>query len=47
MFDFITNAFYMLCGIICVAVSVLVVFGVVNAILKAIGRGGRNVGNKN
>lgn len=47
MFDFMANAFYMLCGILCVAVSVLVVFGVVNAIVKAIGRDKRNGGYKN
>jgi len=47
MFDFMANAFYMLCGILCVAISVLVVFGVVNGIVKAIGRDKRNGGYKN
>lgn len=42
MFDFMTNAFYMLCGVVCVGASVLIVYGVVNGIVKAIGKEGRN-----
>lgn len=41
-FDFMVNAFYMLCGVVCVAASVLVVYGVVNGIIKTIGRGNHN-----
>ena len=42
MFDFMVNAFYMLCGVVCVAASVLVVYCVVNGIVKTIGKGNRN-----
>ncbi len=42
MFDFMVNAFYMLCGVVCVAASVVVVYSVVIGILKAVKRGGNN-----
>lgn len=42
MFDFMVNAFYMLCGVVCVAASVVIVYAVVNAFVKMIGGRGRN-----
>lgn len=45
MFDFMVNAFYMLCGVVCVAASVVIVYAVVNGIFKTIrkerGKNGR------
>jgi len=46
MFDFMANAFYMLCGVLCVGASMLVVFGIVNGIIKAIGGNRQNGRNK-
>lgn len=49
MFDFMANAFYMLCGVLCVAVSVLVLYCVIISILRTIGKGnknGRKAGNQ-
>lgn len=40
MFDFMVNAFYMLCGIVCVAASVMTVFYVLNGIFRALRKGG-------
>ncbi len=42
MFEFMVNAFYLLCGVVCVAASVLVVYGVVNGIIKSLGGGSKN-----
>jgi len=47
MFEFMANAFYMLCGVLCVGASVLVVCGIVSGIIKAFGKGARNGRNKN
>lgn len=47
MFEFMANAFYMLCGVVCVALAVLIVFSVVNAILKERGKGKKNGRNQN
>lgn len=44
MFDFMVNAFYMLCGVACVAASVVIVYGVLNGIFKTLWRGGGNNG---
>lgn len=40
MFDFMQNAFFLLCGIICVAAAVLVVYCVIVAIFRTCGRRG-------
>lgn len=40
MFDFMVNAFYMLCGVLCVAASVMIVYVTVCAIIKATRKGG-------
>lgn len=42
MFEFMVNAFYMLCGVVCVAASVLIVYAVLNAIFKQIGKDRKN-----
>lgn len=47
MFEFMANAFYMLCGVVCVALAALIVFSVVNAILKECGKGKKNGRNQN
>lgn len=44
MFEFMVNAFYMLCGVACVAASVVIVYGTLNAIFKALRKGGGNNG---
>ncbi len=47
MFEFMANAFYMLCGVVCVALAALIVFSVVNAILKEGRKGKKNGRNQN
>lgn len=42
MFEFMVNAFYMLCGVACVAISVVIVYAVVIGIFKTLRRGGGN-----
>ena len=46
MFEFMANAFYMLCGVVCIALAVLIVFSVVNGIIKERGKGKRNGRNQ-
>lgn len=46
MFDFMENAFYMLCGVVCIAASVLVVYIAIGAIFKMITGGKRTDGRK-
>ena len=40
MYQFMVNAFYMLCGVACVAASVVIVYIVLNVLLRALRRGG-------
>lgn len=42
MFEFMVNALYMLCGVLCVAASVIIVYGVVCGIANTIRRGKQN-----
>lgn len=45
MYQFMVNAFYMLCGVACVAASVLIVFCVLNGVFNVLRKGGgRNNG---
>jgi hypothetical protein len=44
MYDFMVNAFYMLCGVVCVAASVLIVYVVVATIFKIAQKGGKRNG---
>lgn len=46
MFDFMANAFYMFCGVVCIAASVLVVYIAIGAIFKLITGGKRTDGRK-
>lgn len=41
MFEFMQNAFFLLCGIICIAAAVLIVYCVIVAIFRTCGGGGR------
>lgn len=42
MFEFMQNAFFLLCGIICIAAAVLVIYCVIVAIFRTCGkRGGK------
>lgn len=36
MFDFMVNAFYMFCGIACIAASVMLIYSVLNAFFGGI-----------
>ena len=40
MFDFMQNAFFLLCGIICIAAAVLVIYCVIVAIFRTCGKRG-------
>lgn len=40
MFEFMQNAFFLLCGIICIAAAVLVIYCVIVAIFRACGKRG-------
>ena len=40
MFEFMQNAFFLLCGIICIAAAVLVIYCVIVAILRTCGKRG-------
>lgn len=40
MYQFMVNAFYMLCGVACVAASVVIVYIVLNVLFRALRRGG-------
>lgn len=40
MFEFMQNAFFLLCGIICIAAAVLIVFRVIVAIFRTCGKRG-------
>lgn len=40
MFEFMQNAFFLLCGIICIAAAVLIVFCVIVAIFHTCGKRG-------
>ena len=40
MFEFMQNAFFLLCGIICIAVAVLVIYCVIAAIFRTCGKRG-------
>ena len=40
MFEFMQNAFFLLCGIICIAAGVLIVFCVIVAIFRTCGKRG-------
>lgn len=42
MYQFMVNAFYMLCGVACVAASVVIVYIVLNVLFRALRRGGGN-----
>lgn len=44
MYQFMVNAFYMLCGVACVAASVVIVYIVLNVLFRALRRGGGNNG---
>jgi len=44
MYDFMVNAFYMLCGVACVAASVVIVYAVVFAVFRTVKKGGGNNG---
>ena len=41
MYQFMVNAFYMLCGVACVAASVVIVYIVLNVLFRALRRGRR------
>lgn len=43
MYQFMVNAFYMLCGVACVAASVVIVYIVLNVLFRALRRGGGNI----
>lgn len=45
MYQFMVNAFYMLCGVACVAASVVIVYIVLNVLFRALRRGGGNNGS--
>ena len=36
MYQFMVNAFYMLCGVVCVAASVVIVYIVLNVLFRAL-----------
>lgn len=40
MYQFMVNAFYMLCGVACVATSVVIVYVVLNVLFRALRKGG-------
>ena len=40
MFEFMQNAFFLLCGIICIAAAVLVIYCVIVAIFRTCGKRG-------
>ena len=40
MFEFMQNAFFLLCGIICIAVAVLVIYCVIGEIFRTCGKRG-------
>lgn len=40
MFEFMKNAFFLLCGIICIAAAVLVIYCVIVAIFRTYGKRG-------
>lgn len=44
MYQLMVNAFYMLCGVACVAASVVIVYIVLNVLFRALRRGGGNKG---
>lgn len=44
MYRFMVNAFYMLCGVACVAASVVIVYIVLNVLFRALRRGSGNNG---
>ena len=44
MYQFMVNAFYMLCGVACVAASDVIVYIVLNVLFRALRRGGGNNG---
>lgn len=46
MFEFMQNAFFLLCGIACIAVAVLIVYCVIVAIFRTCG-GGKKRGKTN
>lgn len=47
MFEFMQNAFFLLCGIICIAAAVLVIYCVIVAIFRTCGKRGtkKNTGS--
>lgn len=44
MFEFMQNAFFLLCGIVCIAAAVLIVFCVIVAIFRTCGGRKKNAG---
>lgn len=44
MFEFMQNAFFLLCGIVCIAAAVLIVFCVIVEIFRTCGGRKRNAG---
>ena len=49
MFEFMQNAFFLLCGIICISAAVLVIYCVIVAIFRTCGKRGtkKNTGYSN
>lgn len=42
MFEFMKNAFYVLCGVSCISVAVVIGFSVVYGIINAVKRGNKH-----
>lgn len=47
MFEFMVNAFYLLAGVACIAIALVIVYAVSVAIYRAISGGKSNGRNKN
>lgn len=44
MFEFMQNAFFLLCGIACISIAFLIIYGVLNTVIRGIAGGKKNGG---